>query len=248
MKKSVQLLCTLILTGLLIVSCSKEDTSSTIDTEDIAEDIAYSLSAENNGITSEFLYAAEAGDDYETASSKSAQTTTADTLIVFDTNYYYSSPAGATTAYDFSLDINYGYVYQTGLADYMYYNSTIEGTVDAPRIYVSENRVSYWTFKGFEISYSDYTLNGTINRQGTSELKVRSKSKISSTSVIDFSDIKIDKSNYTITGSLNWVISGTINSENFQFEISVEYLGNGQANIIIEGIVYTIYISTGEFV
>ncbi len=248
MKKSFILSAILVLTSLMTIRCSKEETETTIDTEDIAEDIAYSLSSDNGGITAELVIAAESASTAENSTEVSSKTTAADTIISYDTTYSYSGTTSNSTTYDFTLNFNYGYVFQTSANDYLYYNSTIKNTVDALRIYVSENRTSEWNITGFEIGYSAYTINGIIERTGTSVLKVRSKSNIYSSSSINFSDIEIDKSDYTITGNLNWIISGTVNNQKFYCEVSIEYLGNGKANISIEGNVYTIYISTGEFV
>ncbi len=248
MRKSIILPGILVLTSLMTIRCTKDETVSTIDTEDIAEDIAASLSSNNQGVTAELVMATEAAETAENSEDLTTKSTTADTLIFYDTTYSYSGSTGTSTSYEYILNLNYGYVYQTGKDDYLFYNSSIESSVDALRIAAEENRTNEWTVKGFEIGYSAYTINGTIYRTGTSELKVRNKSTISSTSNISFSDIEVNKSTYTITGNLSWIISGTVNNESFYYEATVEYLGNGKANIIINGNIYTIYISTGEFV
>lgn len=246
MKKTIYFMSIIALTSFMSISCSQEDeiTDSTVVAEEVADDIAASLGSSNSGISSEITEIAGLADEYISDQLKSALS---DTVYSVDTSFTRENQAGTLITYSYSYQMEYGYVFDGVSLDNLYYKGSVNGSFDAPRIGSSDDRSSDWSLTGLEISSSNYILNGSTIRTGNSVSKIRNKSQVTSNSQISLSNVKINKSALTIIeGTLTWNISGTVNEQNYNFVAIVSYLGNGKAELILDGITYTIDIVSGE--
>ena len=245
MKKSFKLLFVTLLTGALIMSCTKEEEKEAeiFATEEIADEIAAALGSSNSGISDEIVEIAQLSDDY----ISDLKSTLTDTVFSVDTSFTRTNPSGSVVTYNYTFQMEYGYIFENGKLNRFYYNGNASGSLDAPRIGSSDSRISDWILTGLEVSSSNYLLNGTTTRTGVSQSKVRYKSNISSDSEITLTNVNINKSTLEIVeGTLEWNYTGTVNGQSYTYSVIIVYQGNGMAELTINGIKYIINISSGE--
>lgn len=242
MKKVFYLMSIALIMSMVWTSCENNDTNNASDTQDIADEIAASVGSSNSGITSEIVSTAELTKEYESAKSSAI-----DTLYSVDTTITKSSTSGAIITYNYLYNIKYGYVFDDNGLSNMYYNSIIDGSFNAPRISSNDNRTSNWVMTGLPVSSSTYILNGTTERTGSSQSRVRNKRSFTSGSEITLTDVKVNKSSLkVVSGTLNWRITGTMNGQSYSYSAVLVYQDNGTAQLTLDGTTYTINLSTGE--
>ena len=227
------------------MSCTKEEEKEAeiFATEEIADEIAAALGSSNSGISDEIVEIAQLSDDY----ISELKSTLSDTLYSADTSFTRTNPSGSVITYNYTFQMEYGYVFDGGKLNNFYYNGNASGSFDAPRIGSSDSRISDWTITGLEVSSSNYLLNGITTRTGVSQSKVRNKSNISSNSEISLVNVTINKSTFEIVeGTLEWSYTGTVDDQSHTYSVIVVYQGNGVAELTLNGIKYMINISSGE--
>lgn len=225
----------------LIVGCEKSNDNTSIDTNDIADEIALSLSSSNSGLSAEMAAVA----DYAALADPGTQkSVSVDTIYSADTSITVSGNSEVTYSYTWQMQMG---LTINGFSLYnFYYNATLNGGFDALRMSSTDSRTSNWVVDGLAGSSENYVLSGKSERIGQSQSKVRNQSEISSVSEITFSNVKIDKLTYEILeGTLTWYISGTVNNTSYSYTAIVTYLGNYQAILTLAGDEYTINILTG---
>ena len=243
MKKTVYLLSLVLLTGLFITSCEKEEGLDKATKDEVAADMASSMGESNSGVTSEISSAALLTGGY----NDPAKSQTNDTVYSVENDFTLTNPHGTLVTYSFSFHVEYGFVLQNYILHHAYYNSDISGSFDGPRIASSENRTNNWVFTGLLSTTGEYILNGQSERSGNSQSKVGNQSQITSNASITFSDVLIDKlTSEIVGGTLFWEIEGTVNDKSFACEATVVYKGDGLAELTIEGDTYTVDLTTGE--
>lgn len=245
MKKTFLITTFSLIAALLIIGCSEDDNIDNYDIDDhVADEIAATIGNDNSGLSSEIVEIANLGDDYEMKSTKS----NSDTVFSVDTTFFVTNQTDAIITFSYKKHMEYGYVFGSDALN-LYYNGTADGSFDAPRLSSNNNRTSNWSLTGLEISSSYYILNGTTERSGVTQSKVGNKSQISSDMEITLSDVLIDKSSYVITeGKLYINIFGSINTESFDYNATVNYIGNGTAELDLNGKIYIIDIDSGEII
>jgi len=245
MKKSFFLL-PIFLSAFFIISCERANNTDDTYTEDVAEDIAAALGSTNTGISEEIAETIAMAEEYAASSLKSIME---DTVYLVDTSYTKTSPAGSLITYSFAFEMQFGYVFSNNKLASINYNSSVEGEFDAPRLGSSESRTSEWTMTGVEITASEYILNGSSDRTGNSQSKVRNKSQVMSSSSISLSNVTVNKSTLEITGgTLSWEIDGTVNGESFAYSATIVYMGDGLAQLSLNGNTYNVDITSGDIV
>lgn len=245
MKKVIYFLLVSLSIGILSTSCNKEDNNinDAAVTEEVADEIAAAIGESNSGLSSEIVEMADIADSYTETLKSDAY----DTIYSVDTSFIRTNSAGTLITYNYSYNMEYGYVFMNGTLNNIYYQSGVDGEFDAPRLSSSNERNSNWVMTGLELSSSNYIINGETSRTAGSMSKIRNKSQISSKSQITVSNVKVNKSNLYITeGTLSWNISGTVNEQSFNYSATVVYKGNGTAELTINGVKYTINLSSGE--
>ena len=247
MKTTIKILFFFLLTGLIISGCKKDNNDAMSEeeiAEEVADDIAALIGSGNSGLSAEIADVAEIAEENLPDTSKIVKS---DTLYVVDTTIVRTNPSGAVITYNYTYQMQYGYLFDGGKLTGFFYDGEADGNFDAPRIASSSNSVSDWLLGNFEIGSSYYILNGTSSITSSTESKVRNKVKIKSNSQITVSNVKIDKSTFQILeGSLNLNISGTVDDQDFSYNVTIIYYGNGKAELTINGNTYIINISTGE--
>ena len=251
MRKTIFNLSSIAVLVLTLVSCNKEETiDQPVDTRDIADDVASVVGISNSGLSFEIIDVAQLANEYDSKATletdflKSAQ---GDTIRTVDTTFMRRNPNGWAFTYQYSFNMEYGYVFEGAQLASIYYRGNNNGVVDAPRIGSSESRSSTWEMTGLELNSAAYVFNGTTMREGQSASKVRRRSSMNSNSQVRLSDVKVDKSTLAIvSGTLRWAISGTVNGQSFNFEFEVKYLGDNIAEVTINGDYYKIDVYNGE--
>ena len=246
MKKNLFRITLILVLSLLIFNCKddeKTESEPDPEVENIADEIAATLSGDGSGITNEIL----GFTGIVAESSSLLKSATLDTLFSNDTSIKIANSAGEQITYNYNFDINYGYVIDGFTLNNVYYNADIVGSYDGLRIAFSETRSSKWVFTGLDLLSTSYILNGTSERTGQSESKVGLKSQMSSTAEITLIDVKINKATLNLTsGTMNWKINGRINDTDFAYEAVIEIIDNKSAELTIDGYTFTINLEDGE--
>jgi len=244
MKKVIYLIVIISTLTFLVTSCNKDENniSETAITDDVADEIASSVGESNSGLSSEITGLAELANEYP-----EAKLAAYDTIYSVDTSFVKANPAGTVTTFSYAYQMEYGFVMYNGVLNNIYYQAGVDGNYDAPRISGASNGESNWVLTGLQMSSQEYVFNGTTSRTGSSQSKVRNKSQITSSSNITLSNVKVNKSTLVIEeGTLSWTISGTVNGQTYSYSAVLVYSGNGKAELTINGMNYTINISSGE--
>lgn len=245
MKKLIHYLLIGILSGFVLVSCDKkEDVVDEAIIDDVADDVASSLSTENSGLTAEFLEIVSYSDENLPENLKSTE---ADTLYKNDTILQKQNMAGAVYQYTYNYQMQYGFVFEGYENNYFYYYGSADGDLETPRMSSEVSRTSHWRLTGLEVSNASYELNGTTSRNATVQSKVRNKNHLSSQAGIEITEVKINKSTLQIqSGTLSYNYVGSMNQEQYQFSIMITYMGNGTAEMVINAKTYRVNLATGE--
>ena len=246
MKKYVLRITVILMISTLVFNCKKDEkTEPKPDpvVESIADEMAATLSGDGSGITNEILGVM----GIISESSYFLKSASLDTIYSNDTSIHITNGTGAIIKYNYSFNINYGYVFNGLALENVYYNAEINGSYDGLRIGFSETRNSEWVLTGLNLLSANYVLNGTSVRDGQSESKVGLKSQMSSTSEITLNDIKINKVTLDLTsGTLNWKINGKINDSSYEYEAVIELIDSKTAKLSIDGNTFTINLENGE--
>ncbi|WP_462281972.1 hypothetical protein [Salinivirga cyanobacteriivorans] len=232
----------------IFIGCEEAEDILNADSDDVAEEIAVIIGEENFGITDEIVKTAELAANYEDLKSLKSVNANIDTLFKYDTTISIANVPGASITYNFTYDMEYGFVFDGFTLDNFYYTTTTTGNYDGPRMNFEEGRNSNWVVTGFDVSSSNYILNGSTDRTGTTQFEIRDKS-MSSTSEIVLLDVLVDKSTYKIqNGRLNFEIIGDADGYEYRYSAQVDFLGDGRAKLNLNGQVYTIDIVNGEII
>jgi hypothetical protein len=236
-----------ILTLIILVGNSCKKTDNTIDTiviDEVADDIAATLRASNSGLSSEIAMVTGLSNEYNSVARKSAES---DTIFTVDTVITKSNIQGATILYNYTYQMNYGYVFNLLGTDNLFYSGEISGNFENRRIKITDERNSNWVVTGYENAFAEYILNGTTHRTGSTQSKVRNKSQMSSESQITLTNIRVNKSNQKITtGTMNWTITGEVNNIPYNYNATITYIGNDEIQLSLNDTIYIIDIALGE--
>ncbi|GAA4098601.1 hypothetical protein [Mucilaginibacter panaciglaebae] len=125
---------------------------------------------------------------------------------------------------------------------------TYHGSFDGPRLSSSASGTSSITIAGLSNSATNFTINGSYNRQGSFNSKVGDKTSGSSVVNISVTNVTLTKSPRVITGgTANISISGTVPAGSFSFSGTLVFNGNNQATLTVGTSVYVINLLTGSY-
>jgi hypothetical protein len=245
MKSLVSFLSIVTIAAILFTGCNKNDEDLYNDKEmadEVAEEIAGSLSEDNGGLTEEIYDIIEDADSDIPEYSKAT-----DTLGYYSNTIQKENPFGTLITYSFNYDLEYGYIFDNFQLSSFFYNSDADGEFDAPRLASEANRSSTWEISNFEFAYSYYSLNGTSSLVTSSQSKIRNKVKVTSQSALTIQDVQVDKSSYEILdGTIAWKIAGSVDDQAFDYNASLEFLGDGTVKLNINGYEYIIDLESGD--
>lgn len=123
------------------------------------------------------------------------------------------------------------------------FNSSATGIFSSQRISSNDTATSQFQLKGLEPSSLEYVFNGSYKREGSQSLITNFNSRnVTSELLISIDNLLVSKNTNTInSGFGTLILSGTTEQTGaFSFEGEIEFLGNGQAILKINGTVYEI--------
>ena len=240
----------LFLALLFCFACESEDTvppsSEVLPTEDAAQIVSSSLadnSAGLNAMVSDVVRTSEASISDEMESQSNA------CGYEIDTVFSATNPSGSASTY--SYEFSYEYEIQcrdNGIPELLVVETNYEGTYDGPRMLTENTGNASLSVSGFPISESAYVVEGSYDRSGIFESRVRNMTQSNSTIVLELSSLTYDKRLEEISsGSASLTLSGTLKSgEPYSYVGSLSFEGKGIAILTINGETYMIDLQSGE--
>lgn len=224
----------------MITSCDKNEsedpTTTSISDDEILEIVSGATAASSEGVTAEAVEMAYVADAVlekgptalecgETADSTFIRNIDLDRISGSYSNYLY-----------WGLNCN-----ELELPTSIFFGREMNGDYETARWISNDGANSDWTMDDLLLG-PNYIFNGQYERTGTQESKVREMRNFSSTINIEIQDLNIDKGEKQIVSGLaNFNLTGRVNGEvNFSHTGTIVFLGDGLANIIINGNTYTI--------
>ncbi|MBZ4677246.1 MAG: hypothetical protein JG782_1866 [Anaerophaga sp.] len=243
------------LSGMLIfTSCNKDDETVADDlpaTEtEAAEMVASSLASGTSGAASDIETAAALANeavDYESG-MKSAGTTgkslscgeSADTTMV-------TAGTGVITynntkTYNYTLECD-----ELGNPLKLDVGFSYNGEFDAPRLASTHSVSGDFEITNIEYTSDMYLINGTWERSGGFESKIRNQATRQATIQFEFVDVAVEKEPKEIdNGTIHFLISGSSSHGSFSYDGTITFTGNREAIIEISGTRYVTNLETGE--
>lgn len=117
------------------------------------------------------------------------------------------------------------------------FNATSTGDYETTRMTSDDNASTDWTISNL-ISGSAYTINGSYTREGSQTSTVRNRSNSFTSEVnINITSLNVNKSTFLIdSGTATFTLTGSsTNGQNFSYQGSIVFNGNGTATITING-------------
>ncbi len=166
----------------------------------------------------------------------------AEKMTSYDSSFTIVNETGAAITYQYQVHYSYGFV---GVNNYqLAYDAT--GNCDAPSLSASITAEGSMTVTGF-ISGDAYVVNGISGREGTFSMKIGNKTSITGTISTTVSNFRYSKATGLCeSGNAAVIVSGsTSGGKSFTFSGTLEYFGNYNATLTINGKNFTINIITG---
>ena len=229
-------LMTLLAIALLMGACKKEDNTpeETVNEEEIAAIVEGALMEDTEGLAKEASEAVYIADQYTTK-------TLGPCGQMYDSTFVRSyTSATITASYNATLSwiVNCNNLMIPQSVDF---TSTAQGQWETPRMSSDDNANSAWNV-GNLTTGSTYTLDGSYTRNGSQTSKVRNQNVFTSTLVITSDALNVDKTTrHIVSGTASFTLTGSGTGGNsFSHEGSLEFLGNGEVVITINGHSHTI--------
>lgn len=232
----------------LLVSCNKDEdvNNNLVSAEDAADLVSLTVAANSSGLASTLNDMAT-----QTAEAVESESMTKSTAGDYskDTTITRSNPQGSIISYSYTLHYSYALtVSNLGIPQTMTAAYEYSGSFDAPRMASSNSGEGNIVLTGLELLTPEYTANGTFERNGSFESRVRNRNTSNSRVMLSFADLQIDKSDLTIqSGTAEINISGSISSlGSYDFNATLVFNGDNTATLTVKGVVYTIDLITGD--
>ncbi len=232
------------LAGMSILSSCEKDDESIADepaTEaEAAEMVAYSLSEGTSGITADIettaTLASEAVDEGRLSCGESADTTivtSGGTSLITYQN---------TKTYHYALECD-----ESGNPVMLDASFSYNGTFDAPRLGSTHSVSGDFEITDIENTSDMYLINGTWQRSGGFESKIRNQANRQTTIQFELVNVAVEKEPKEIeNGTIHFTMSGGSGRSSFSYEGTITFTGNGEAIIEISGTRYVTNLETGE--
>ncbi len=232
------------LAGMSILSSCEKDDESIADepaTEaEAAEMVAYSLSEGTSGITADIettaTLASEAVDEGRLSCGESADTTivtSGGTSLITYQN---------TKTYHYALECD-----ESGNPVMLDASFSYNGTFDAPRLGSTHSVSGDFEITDIENTSDMYLINGTWQRSGGFESKIRNQANRQTTIQFELVNVAVEKEPKEIdNGTIHFTMAGGSGRSSFSYEGTITFTGNGEAIIEISGTRYVTNLETGE--
>lgn len=225
--------------GAFLSSCDKDEReepqTTTISDEEIIEIVSAATITSTEGVAAEAIEMAYVADAVlEKGPSPLECGETADSTFVRDINL--DRITGSYSNYLF-----WGLNCAGALPTSIFFGRDMNGNYETDRWLSDDSADSDWLIEDL-LTGPNYIFNGQYERTGTQESKVREMRRFSSTTLIEVQDLNIDKGEKEIVSGLaNFTLTGQVNGQtSFDQSGTIVFLGNGMANLIINGNTYTI--------
>jgi hypothetical protein len=231
--------------GLLAVACNDDDDNNTakLSSEEQAEMVASSLG--ESGLSGSAEQSAEYADEATGASGKMAEcgysaTESANinggtSLITFSLSY----------SYDVAVNCDDNSELESFTSEFEY-----EGAFDAPRFASQHSGSGFLTITSLDEENDDYEINGSYDRSGAFQSKIRNQASGNHTLDINVDAVTVNKVNKEITGGTASVSArGEIEGKgSYSFDADVTFNGDGTATIVVSGTTYNVDLETSTVV
>ena len=159
-----------------------------------------------------------------------------------------SNKAGATITYNYDFHYDYAVTCTNAIPSTFTTNATYSGSLDGLRIATENAGKANLSVKTLDATFTYFTFNGSYDRSGSFESKVRNKNTSASTITINLTDVIVDKNTRTITGGTASIdIAGTVTGKGaFSYSGTITFKGNKIAELNINGTKYSVNLETGD--
>lgn len=224
----------ILVTVLGLSSCNKDINLGEFSSEEAAELIENALESSSTGIAEELAEITSKITESIENNFECGVTADTSTMIMNE------SERGSST-YDVSWEWTPA-CNQLGKMIALDFSSVLEGTHTSIKSFGTENRSSEFAITGLQFSDVIVVYNGTTESTGDQTIKVREAKEINYTLMMDIANLTVDKFDKGITeGSINFDLDVSLKSgEKFDFDGTVEFLGNRDATITINGTTYSV--------
>lgn len=230
-----------IVLGFIVAACNDENTAK-LSSEEQAEMVAASMG--KSGFASSSEQSAEHADEAMSSSGRTAACG------------FTSESSGSLSGMLGNL-ISFTYAYQFDVALICNENQepesctsefTYEGSIDGPRFASEYSGSGSLTITSLSEANANYEMNGSYDREGSFQSKIRSQASGSSQIDIDIHDVMVNKSSKVIVeGSADALVRGQISGRgSYSFEAHIVFNGDGTATITTGGDTYVTTLTTGE--
>lgn len=228
-----------LLAATMLVSCEKDDDEEVevITEADAADVVEGTLSASTYGIAETVEYACTLAEENEaytlTPSINCGQ--------VYPKNMV-ASASTANYSYNYSVQESYQLTCTTaGFPQAFLYSHEMNGSYEVPKMSSNDNAESAVIITGLEPTNANVTVNGTYERNGAQQSKVRNKRSFESMISYNLTNLSVNKSQQKIqSGTATLAISLTAAGVTKTYNASLTFLGNNSATLVINGNSYSL--------
>lgn len=227
----VKIINVLLLGLLLTVAACKKDPALLSENE-AAELITQALIESNEGLAKQ---AGEAGEIMSQATLPPSCDFQGDSILVFQ------QTAGLRT-YAYECHWTWNSLCTGPVPVGVAFHFEVTGNYDMPKMSSMDSLTSEFVISGF-LPTEDYTLEGSILREGLQTSHLANHTQFSSNLEMDISELRLDRNTYAIKGGqLSFILTGaTLGGEDISFGGTVSFPGNDTAVIqFMNGGSYTI--------
>lgn len=225
-------------------ACNDDDEESpAVANDEAAEMISTSISSSAGGLTTVV-------DDAAVTTKANAGGRIAACDYAESQDVSRSSIPGASITYDYDFHYDYALSCANALPTNMTVNMNYSGSLDAPRLSTENEGTGNLIVETLDATYTQFTVNGSYNRNGSFTSKVRNKNTSTSTIVFTLDDVTLDKTTREITGgSASVSITGSVTGKgDFSYTGSIVFEGSTQAELDVNGTKYSVNLETGEVI
>jgi hypothetical protein len=243
------------LSGMLIfTSCNKDEELAAEDvpaTEvETAEMVASALASGTSGTASDIETAAALANVAVGYKSTLKSSTTNDKSLSCGESADTTMVTAATGVITYNNTKTYQYTLECDELEnpvMLDVNFSYDGTFDAPRLTSSHSVSGDFEITQIEYTSDMYLINGTWQRSGGFESKIRNQASRQATIQFELVNVAVEKEPKEIdNGTMHFSISGSSELGSFSYEGTITFTGNGEAIIEISGTRYVTNLETGE--
>jgi hypothetical protein len=251
------LLLTTIITfsGMLIfTSCNKDDEPVADDLSatktEAAEMVAFSLANGTSGTASDIETAAALANEAVGYDSNLKYAITNDKSLSCGESADTTMVTAGTGVITYNNIKTYNYILECdtlGNPVMLDMSFTYEGEFDAPRMSSTHSVSGNFEITQIEYTSDMYLINGSWQRSGGFESKIRNQINRQATIQFEFVDVAVEKEPKEIdNGTIHFSISGSSSHGSFSYAGTITFTGNREATIEISGSRYVTNLETGE--